>query len=243
MPVTTTATPPKAAAGVHRFRRAQDKNWPRIARELATGRKETHWMWYVFPQLQGLAKSETAHHYGIRDKDEALAYLDDPVLRVRLAESATAVLRHRRSMFSDTDSRKLRSCMTLFREVVTDPALPDAVLAKWYGGELCEKTLDILSGRVIPKPWMPPTAAPRAASWAGTAQGRVEVRGQRSFWEAQVRKAQRRQAADGPMSPRQIRSYLAGIGLAAVVVDMIADRWIDDQNEASQQGWEARDAE
>lgn len=235
----TTTTAPKTQP-VSRFQQAQDRNWPRIARELATGRKETHWMWFVFPQLQGLAKSEIAHRFGIRDKEEVLAYLGNHVLRSRLGESTLAVLRHPRNMFGDTDRKKLRSCMTLFREVSTDPTLPDAVLAKFYGGELCQTTIDILSGRLVPPPFKAPRAVP---AWSGSAQGRVEVRGQRSFWEAQVRKAQHRQYDDGPMSPRQIRSYLLGLGLTAYMVDEIASRWVDDQNQATQQGWEARDAE
>lgn len=239
-----TVTANRPATSVRRFRQAQDKHWPKIARELATGQKQTHWMWYVFPQLQGLAKSETAHHFGIAGADEALAYLADPVLRVRLGESTLAVLRHKRNMFGETDRKKLRSCMTLFREVSTDPTLPDSVLAKFYGGELCQMTLDILSGKVIPKPWTPPKPWVAPAGWSGSAQGRVEVRGQRGFWESQVRKVQRRQHADdAPMSGRQIRSYLLGLGLSVSLVEEISERWIDDQNIATQQGWEARDAE
>lgn len=250
--MTTTANRPTTTPDVSRFRRAQDKHWPRIARELAIGRKDTHWMWYVFPQLQGLAKSETANHFGIRDRAEALAYLDDEVLRVRLAESATAVLRHRRPMFGDTDRRKLQSCMTLFREVVADPALPDAVLAKWYGGQLCTKTLDILSGRIVPKPYMPPVRpalpsrprrAPGHGLWAGTAQGRVETTG---LWEegvARVRasiKRAKEQTPRGvePMSHREIGAFLDGLGLDPDVVREIEDRWVEDQNRAAQQGWD-----
>lgn len=238
------ARPLDTQNAIGRFRRAQDKAWPRIALELATGRKETHWMWFVFPQLRGLAKSETAHFYGIAGKDEALAYLGDSVLRARLGEGALSVLRHRRNMFGETDARKLRSCMTLFREVSTDPTVPDAVLAKFYGGQLCSRTLDILSGKVVPAPWVPPRPilAP-AGRWAGSAQGRVETRGQQTLWAARVRATQKRQSGGGPMSSRQIRSYLLGLGLSATMAEMIADRWIDDQNEATQQGWEAREAE
>jgi uncharacterized protein (DUF1810 family) len=224
-------------AEVTRFTAAQNKGWPRIARELATGRKETHWMWYVFPQLRALAKSETAHYYGIRDKAEALAYLDNPVLRLRLAESTMAVLKRDRLMFQHPDNLKLRSCMTLFREVVTDPTLPDAVLTKFYNSQPCPLTLAALAGKPIPQQW--------------TAQGRVETK-MGKHWEKQIRKARDAVAAVGtaspwqdsePMSHREIASFLRGFGLSSAAVRRITDRWVDDQNRAQSQGWDQRDAE
>lgn len=239
--MTATTTTPSVA----RFRRAQDKSWPQIAHELATGRKKTHWMWYVFPQLRGLAKSETAHHYGIADKEEALAYLDDQVLRVRLATATSAVLRQRHLMFSDVDRKKLRSCMTLFRGLVTDPTLPNAVLAKFYGGEQCQLTLDLLAGREIPEQWKKP--APRPPYWSGgwASQGRVETRVGK-HWEDQVRAVQTAVAHPGndtPMSAREIIAFLRRFNLPAATVRSITDRWVDDQNCAAQEGWDSCDAE
>ena len=243
--MTTTAIP--KAASITRFKAAQGKSWPRIARELATGQKQTHWMWYVFPQLRALAKSETADFYGIRDKAEALAYLDDPVLRIRLGESTMAILKHGRNMFGEVDRRKLRSCMTLFREVVVDPTLPDAVLAKFYGGELCQLTLDVLAGHEIPQQWVRPPL--RASGWS--AQGKVETKVGK-HWEKQIRRAQAAVAASTaqplredtePMSHREIESFLKGFGLSSAAVRQVVDRWMEDQNRASQQGWNARDDE
>lgn len=225
----TVTTSPVYASSIARFTQAQNKTWPRIARELATGHKESHWMWYVFPQLRGLARSGTAHYYGLRDKAEALAYLDSHVLRIRLAEATMAVLRHDRNMFGDTDRKKLRSCMTLFRELVTDPTLPDAVLRKFYGGDPCQLTLDILAGRPIPQQAASkPPVAP--ILWGGSAQGRVETR-PRALW------------GDKPMSHRQIEAFLASLNLHPEDIRQIVDRWLEDQNCANQQGWDAYDAE
>src|SRR6478609_4031243 len=112
MPILST----RQANTLARFRTAQDKQWPRISREIASGKKDTHWMWFVFPQLRVFAKSETAHYYGIVDKAEALAYLDDDVLRLRLGTASMGVLKQDRLMFGDVDRRKLWRCMTLFRE-------------------------------------------------------------------------------------------------------------------------------
>jgi len=241
--MTTTTTAPSVA----RFQQAQDKVWRDVAHELATGRKKTHWMWFVFPQLRGLAKSEIAQRYGIRDKAEALAYLDNEVLRIRLASATMAVLKRDRLMFSDVDKKKLRSCMTLFRGLVTDPTLPDAVLAKFYGGEPCQLTLDLLAGRPIPQQWTPP---PPVSSRGWSAQGRVETKVGR-HWDKQIAAA--RAAVDeantrtlwdnDPMSHREIESFIRGFGLSAAATRQIVDRWMEDQNRATQQGWDSHDGE
>lgn len=141
-----------AVRSIRRFLDAQRVIYPRALREIQQGRKRTHWMWFVFPQLAALGKSETARYYGIADREEALAYLDDPVLRLRLGECTTAILGHDRLILSHPDNHKLRSCMTLFSQVVVDPALPNAVLAKFYGGEPDQLTLDVLAGKAIELP-------------------------------------------------------------------------------------------
>jgi uncharacterized protein (DUF1810 family) len=244
--MTTTTTTPD----VTRFKRAQDKVWRHVAHELATGRKQTHWMWFVFPQHRGLAKSEMAQRYGIRDEAEALAYLDNEVLRIRLASATMAVLKQKQLMFGDTDRKKLRSCMTLFRGLVTDPTLPDAVLAKFYDGEQCPLTLDLLAGRPIPVQWVKP--APWTPNWGpgDTAMGRVETRETRR-WDRQINRAratvERAQAPlwddPEPMSHREIMSYVKSFGLSAIATQQLVDRWMEDQNRAAEQGWNARDAE
>jgi uncharacterized protein (DUF1810 family) len=240
-----------ATTALGRFRSAQDKRWRQITRELATGRKETHWMWFVFPQLRALAKSETAHYYGLDGKAEALAYLDDPILRARLAEATMAVLRHQRSMFSDTDRRKLRACMTLFREITTDPTLPDAVLAKFYAGTRCPLTLDLLAGKPVDVQWTRPAPhRPRPGQWSGSAQGRVMARGD---WEGRVEAVRRKIAEQArqatifdtrePMLPREIEAFLIKHGIGGETVQLITDRWMEDQADAAQQGWDNCEAE
>ena len=109
-----------------RFRHAQDAahgGFATALAELRAGRKQSHWIWYVFPQLAGLGRSSTAIHYGIADADEAVAYLRDPVLGERLLTAAGVVRSHLsapspprldRLMGSEIDALKLVSCMTLF---------------------------------------------------------------------------------------------------------------------------------
>jgi uncharacterized protein (DUF1810 family) len=237
--MTATTTRPvtgiPAQHSLKRFLLAQERNWRNISRDLGTGQKRDHWMWYVFPQLQGLAKSETAHYFGLRDRAEAVRYLDNGVLRVRLLGCMKQLMGHTQNMFSDTDQRKLKSCMTLFREVADDPTPFDAVLAKFYGGELCQLTLDLLAGRPIPQQPV-----------RRTAMGRVEVKGsarQAARTVAAVAAARRSRSDAEPMSPREIQAFLLGLGITVGTTQRILDRWVDDQNRAAQQGWEARDAE
>lgn len=224
---------PVSAKSVTRFRTAQDRHWPRIAREIATGRKQTHWMWYVFPQLKALAKSETARYFGIADRTEALAYLNDPVLRIRLYESTKAIVGHQRLMFSDTDRRKLQACMTLFSEVVIDPELPRQVLDKFYDGQPHQLTLDVLAGRPIPQQW--------------TAQGRVEVG---RHWEKQIAKARATVASVGARHPRgagdpmlhsEVESFVRGFGLSAVATRRLVDEWMTDRRRAANAAWDEAD--
>lgn len=219
--------------GVSRFLTAQARaGWPRISRELALGRKETHWMWFVFPQLRGLAKSETAHYYGIADKAEALAYLDDTTLRVRLATAATAVLQHRRLFFSDVDTRKLQASMTLFSQVVKDPTIPYDILEKFYGGDPDQRTLDILDGTYVAPP--------------ATAMGRVEVG---RHWEkniasarAAVREVGQQMTIDDyatPWTRQRIESFLAGFQLSSAARRQIVDAWLADGERSRDAGWES----
>ncbi|WP_136684648.1 DUF1810 domain-containing protein [Falsirhodobacter xinxiangensis] len=100
-----------------RFTDAQEGVWPTALAELKAGRKETHWMWFVFPQLRGLGRSERARFYGIADLAEARAYLAHPVLGPRLSEAAAAVMAHSGPadrIMGSIDALKLRSSATLF---------------------------------------------------------------------------------------------------------------------------------
>src|ERR1700730_9568241 len=103
---------------LNRFLRAQEDDYEQALSEIVSGRKRTHWMWYIFPQIDGLASSSTSKHYSIKSLEEAKAYLDHPVLGPRLLECAEAVVRvEARSateIFGSPDDLKLRSCATLF---------------------------------------------------------------------------------------------------------------------------------
>lgn len=120
------------------FVTAQDPVYATVLAELRAGLKETHWMWFIFPQLTALGRSPTALRFGIADLDEARAYLGHPVLGARLIECAEIVsgidggTAHQ--IFSSPDDMKLRSSMTLFAHAATDPAPFRRVLAKYYGG-------------------------------------------------------------------------------------------------------------
>lgn len=114
-------------------------------REIQAGRKQTHWIWYIFPQLRALGRSSTAFYYGIADLDEAQRLLQHPLLGERLREISAALLEHSgktaRQILGDIDSLKLRSCMTLF-----DYLEPEGVFCKvleaFYGGERDVLTLN-----------------------------------------------------------------------------------------------------
>ncbi len=103
---------------LERFVEAQAPVYADVLRELREGRKRTHWMWFVFPQLSGLGQSPMAQHYGIASLDEARAYLAHPLLGPRLSECVEAVLSHpdrsAAAIFSSPDDVKFRSCLTLF---------------------------------------------------------------------------------------------------------------------------------
>lgn len=130
-----------------RFLSAQDGGgtYPRALAELRAGRKASHWMWFVFPQIEGLGRSATARAYAISSLDEARAYLAHPVLGPRLRESADALLalagEDPVAVMGPVDAVKLRSSMTLFARADPGEDRFPAVLAKFYGGEEDEATL------------------------------------------------------------------------------------------------------
>ena len=131
-----------------RFVQAQEDNYADARAEIAAGRKRTHWMWYVFPQLDGLAFSSTSKHYAIKSLDEAKAYLDHPVLGPRLLECAEAALRvegrSATQVFGSPDDMKLKSCATLFALVAPPGSAFERLLAKYYRGERDGRTLRLL---------------------------------------------------------------------------------------------------
>lgn len=139
--------------GLNRFVEAQDAGGTYAAAlaELRRGRKTSHWMWFVLPQVAGLGRSETAQRYAVSGLDEARAYLADPVLGQRLRECAEVLLELPGSdavaVFGSIDAVKLRSSMTLFSraaQVELDRQLFDGVLDKYFDGEADPSTLELL---------------------------------------------------------------------------------------------------
>ena len=129
-----------------RFITAQAPMIERVRAELRSGRKASHWMWFVFPQIAGLGRSETARFYAIRSRDEAAAYLAHPVLGPRLVECTRLINAVRdataEQILGYVDAMKFHSCMTLF--AIVDPGQPDfaEALRRYFGGVPDQLTLD-----------------------------------------------------------------------------------------------------
>lgn len=134
---------------LERFVRAQDPVIDQVLRELRAGRKATHWMWFVFPQLRGLGRTDMAWRFGITGLAEAQAYRDHAVLGPRLLSCTRAVLavrgRSARELLGSPDDLKLRSSMTLFAVAAADPEFA-AVIDALYGGVEDLRTLEMLRG-------------------------------------------------------------------------------------------------
>jgi uncharacterized protein (DUF1810 family) len=133
-----------------RFLDAQASIYARVVEELTNGRKKTHWMWFVFPQVGGLGRTATAQHYAIRDLDQARRYLADSLLGPRLREVVKLVMKHKGKsaleILGSPDDLKFRSCLTLFREAATensDRALFTEALNQFYRGEGDDRTLEL----------------------------------------------------------------------------------------------------
>ncbi len=131
-----------------RFLEAQKNSYDTALREIRAGRKRSHWMWYIFPQIQGLGYSAMAQHYAIRDLGEAREYLQHPLLGPRLIEISEALLAldesDPRRVMGSPDDLKLRSCMTLFQCAAPDQPVFGKVLDKFYGGRPDGRTLEML---------------------------------------------------------------------------------------------------
>lgn len=131
-----------------RFTSAQKNSYGNALTELRNGRKRTHWMWYIFPQIDGLGHSPTAKHYAIKSLEEARQYLNHRVLGPRLLECAEAVLavegQSASEIFGYPDNLKLRSSMTLFTYISAPDSVFSRVLDKYFNGEQDMLTLQIL---------------------------------------------------------------------------------------------------
>ena len=138
---------------LERFVHAQQFHYAQALAELHAGRKQTHWMWYVLPQLLSLGRSQKAHYYGIANRAEAAAYLAHPLLGPRLIEYVRAILEHRDRSIIDilgrTDGMKLQSCLTLFRAVAPSEPIFGSALHAFYEGHEDEQRLRLLATTAV----------------------------------------------------------------------------------------------
>ena len=131
-----------------RFLEAQERIYEIALKEIRNGEKESHLMWYIFPQLRGLGKSRMAYAYGINGLEEAKAYLAHPVLSARLIEISEDLLKHKdqdvEDILGDIDAMKLRSSMTLFALISEEGSVFHQVLNCFYDGEMDELTKQLI---------------------------------------------------------------------------------------------------
>ncbi len=134
---------------LNRFISAQSNSYETALNEIINGKKDSHWMWYIFPQLKGIGRSETAIKYAIQDRQEAIDYFNHPVLVQRLLEITQAFLKINNGTAKDIlgspDYLKLKSCMTLFNEVQKEEKIFEEVINKYYNGAVCPATLEKLN--------------------------------------------------------------------------------------------------
>ncbi len=131
-----------------RFLNAQRKTYDTALQEVRQGKKRSHWMWYIFPQLQGLGHSETAQFYALTNLAAATAYLKHPILGKRLVEISQALLalgqNDAMQIFGSPDHLKLKSSMTLFAAVSNTSGVFEQVLHQYFNGQVDEPTLSLL---------------------------------------------------------------------------------------------------
>ena len=132
---------------LERFIKAQEHSYEIALSEIKGGRKRSHWMWYIFPQIKGLGYSSTAQYYSIQDRQEAENYMNHPILSERLIEISEELLKVDSDdpsvVLGYPDDMKLKSSMTLFY-LISEEIIFKKVLDKFFGGELDKKTIDIL---------------------------------------------------------------------------------------------------
>ena len=138
----------KGKSMVERFIKAQEMSYQSALQEIKNGKKTSHWIWYIFPQLKGLGRSQTSQYYGIDGLEEAEEYMADPLLRQRLIEISAALLSYQgksaEDIFGTVDARKLRSSMTLFKRTSPEEKVFVQVLDKYFQGREDVRTLNML---------------------------------------------------------------------------------------------------
>jgi uncharacterized protein (DUF1810 family) len=137
-----------AANNLERFIAAQSKDYEVALSEIKNGRKQSHWMWYIFPQIQGLGLTETSRFYAIKDIGEAEEFLEHPVLGSRLVSISRELLKlnsnDAHEIFGSPDDLKLKSSMTLFSSVNNADPVFKLVINKFFNGSMDRKTLEII---------------------------------------------------------------------------------------------------
>ena len=132
---------------LQRFLSAQEYDYSIALREIQNGRKQSHWIWYIFPQIKGLGRSYQSQFYGIANRQEAEAYLVEPTLNARLREITLALLEHKdktaQQILGDIDAKKVLSSMTLFDAITPNDIYVDA-LNTFFAGKRCNRTLEYL---------------------------------------------------------------------------------------------------
>lgn len=133
---------------LERFLSAQRNTYQQALAEIKNGRKQGHWMWFIFPQLAGLGFSETSKLYAIKNREEAKLYMENMILGSRLIEISKALLdiedKTANQVFGCPDDLKLKSCMTLFSELNMAQPVFKAVLSKYFNGEKDTETLRLI---------------------------------------------------------------------------------------------------
>jgi uncharacterized protein (DUF1810 family) len=136
---------------LQRFLQAQEPVFERVQTELSNGHKRSHWMWFIFPQFAGLGGSEMSRRYAIHSREEALAYLEHPLLGARLRTCTQEVLNIRErsvaGIFGHPDDLKFHSSMTLFAQVAADDSLFQQALNQYFHGILDDWTLSLLDSK------------------------------------------------------------------------------------------------
>lgn len=131
-----------------RFIKAQDNMYSVALKEIKSGKKKSHWMWYIFPQIKGLGKTEISNYYAIKNLEEGISYLENPILKGRLLEISQAVLdlntRNIEEVFGSIDSLKLKSSMTLFHQIDKEEKIFIEVLNKYFNKELDKRMIELL---------------------------------------------------------------------------------------------------
>ena len=140
---------------LERFVQAQENTYETALNEIKNGKKETHWMWFIFPQLRGLGMSSISRYYGLEGIEEARSYLKHPVLSERLYNICDALLDHKdkriRKIFGDIDAMKLKSSMTLFALANESYSIYHDVLMCFFDYNFCSATEDLIKEQSLPR--------------------------------------------------------------------------------------------